>query len=327
MARDSYDEKYQLDRKALRQRADFLERYACRTLEEMEVRRADFSDELSMRKAIAATAFLEGAEAAILFDMERAQSLALKAAKEYIDLGMPVGLILKGVFGGRHDSRSALFNSPLGSWLFAAASDETEKAMPQRRGSSGSDRELPDALRHPVQQFYLVIAAMLHPEVHHEFNKPVGTVMKRLGQLSAMSVGPSNARLLNYMDVMEGVDSNREQSSKSFPQDRKTTDAIETLFAAHAESLAQAQRNKYLWRRILSPVSLIDLPALAIGTAYVRGAVQKESDVGALKEEMSATFSRRSEMRRQDERPFIKACADMTMELAISRPQPLSELD
>jgi len=242
--------------------------------------RSVYPPEQWTRQAALANAFRIAAQHAALVDRRWATELAVRAAKAYVAAGLPFGLfLLTAVLDDRTLRDSAVAGD-------LVAPFQTLEQASSREGA---------ALRHPVQQTYLVLAAASRPWLGDALSQTLAGVRDRLRSFSLRPAGPQGVPIGDYLDIADGMTlEGRAGSVSEGDQIDYLARRLAALNRSQAASLRAAQRNRYMWRTRAA----VDLETVALS-----GVTQRH---------------------RQDEQWFTQMSTAITDEL--TRDDPLAEL-
>jgi uncharacterized protein YigA (DUF484 family) len=175
------------------------------------------------------------------------------------------------------DAATALFRD-LATWDsdLSAASEHGEMGGP-----------LSTAARdHPAQVAYLALAGSMHRSVAQKVPAKTRATRQRASMHGTAPVGPQSVPIGLYVRFAHAIDALHEASDSQVTVSLGTqlVGALRQMAGRYAESIAQAQANRYLWERLQSPVDVVDLD-VAVMTAAAAEALEPVGldfrDVGA----------------------------------------------
>jgi hypothetical protein len=201
--------------------------------------------------AALATAYRRAAQHAALVDAGWATRLAVRSGMAYIAAGLPFGLCL---LTGLLDDRTLGDSSVVGDLV-----------APFR------GRDATDAVNHPVQLTYLVLAAASRPWLRDPLRQTLTGAERRLATGDRYPIGPQGVPLGDYLRLANAMrDDENAGPGGSDASVATIATRLADLSRAQAALLRAAQRNRYLWRQGTSPVAIIDLEQVAISGLALR---------------------------------------------------------
>ena len=199
--------------------------------------------------ATLATAYRQAAQFAALVDVGWATKLATRAAMAYVSSGLPFGLFLA----------AGLLSDD------ALDDDSVRQAVV----APFQGRDAADAIGHPVQQAYLLLAANSRPWLHDLLSQPLRGVEKRLRAHGLYAIGPQRVPLGEYVDLATSLsrDDVTAGSGTAGSSAIEIAGQLARLQRTQANALRAARRNQYLWQ---SGDGIIDLENVALSGVALR---------------------------------------------------------
>ena len=199
--------------------------------------------------AALATSYRMAAQHAALVDAAWATKLAVRAGMAYVAAGLPFGLFL----------------------LTGLLDDQTLRDSAAVRDVVEPFRT-PDAAHHPVQLTYLLLAAASRPWLRDPLEQTLSGAERRLSSHSRSPIGPQGVPIGEYVGLANamGFDDGPVGPRSGPGSVRDVATRLAGLHRAQAASLRAAQRNRYLWERGASPVSVVDLEHVAMSGLALR---------------------------------------------------------
>jgi hypothetical protein len=198
--------------------------------------------------ATLATAYRQAAQFAALVDSRWATKLAARAAVAYASSGLPFGLFL---------AAGLLSDDEL-------ADDGVFQAMVEPfRDPDGSD-----AIRHPVQQAYLLLAGS-RPLLREPLSQALFGAEQRLRAHGLYAIGPQRVPLGDYLDLAASMSHDAEAAGLGDTGSSAIEIAgrLARLQRTQANALRAARRNRYAWQRA---DGIIDLENVALSGVALR---------------------------------------------------------
>ena len=211
-----------------------------------------YPDQHWVGPAALASFYRLAAEHAALVDARWATRLAVRAGMAYVAAGLPFGLfLLTGLLDDRTLGASAVLR---------------DLVQPFREPDAS------DAVRHPVQLTYLLLAAASRPWLRDPLRQTVSGAEQRLNAHSLYPIGAQGVPIGEYLEVANAM---RYDDETVGPRGgdgsvRDIATRLASLYRTQAATLRAAQRNRYLWRQGASPVSIIDLEQVAMSGLALR---------------------------------------------------------
>jgi hypothetical protein len=205
-----------------------------------------------IRGATLATSYRRAAQHAALVDPRWATRLAVRAGTAYLAAGLPFGLYL----------------------LTGLLDDQTlSQSIPDHDlAARFQTRAMPDAVNHPVQLTYLLLAAASRPRLRDPLGRALDGAERRLAPHGSLPMGPQGVPLGDYLDVASAMRYG-DDIVRPAGADRPAGGLayrLAGLLRLRAVTLRAAQRNRYLWERGASPVSIVDLDHVALSGLALR---------------------------------------------------------
>ena len=199
--------------------------------------------------ATLATAYRQAAQFAALVDVGWATKLAIRAAMAYVSSGLPFGVFLAaGLLGDA-----------------ALDDDDVRQAVVAPFQSP----DAADAIGHPVQQAYLLLAANSRPWLRDLLSQPLLGIEQRLRAHGLYAIGPQRVPLGEYLDLATSM--SRDDVSAGLGHADSSANEIAGRLArlqrTQANGLRAARRNQYLWQ---SGDGIIDLENVALSGVALR---------------------------------------------------------
>jgi len=199
--------------------------------------------------ATLATSYRLAAQYAALVDARWATKLAVRAAMAYVSSGLPFGLFL---------ATGLLDDETLNDRVTLRALVEPFR-----------NPEASDAIRHPVQQTYLLLAASSRPWLRDPLRHALRDAERRLTAHGLYSIGPQGIPLGDYVDLAVALRYDDDSaglggSGASFTEIARRLAGLQRI---QATALRAAQRNRFMWRR---GASAIDLENVALSGLALR---------------------------------------------------------
>jgi len=232
--------------------------------------------------AIVARSFMRAAEIELVLGQMAFSSLR-SAGRHYRLAGLPYGLLLETMTSP--DRGHEILSEPgLVDTLRALAPQITEEPRPGPVDDTGpyighepslQTRGVPerglrfagDALAHPIQQSYLILAFLGDPRSAVEHRNQIAAVLERLSVHGALPVGAQSAPLAIYLAVARGV---LEGTNGNVEARASMVSAFRTLGQAQAANIELARQDHYHWERILSPTVLVDIDQVLFAAMMAR---------------------------------------------------------
>jgi len=248
---------YEIWESALRQ-AEFYATYAEMLETRRRLRRGEewvretYPDQDWVGPATLASSYLLAAQHAALVDARWATRLAVRAGTAYVAAGLPFGLFL---LTGLLDDRTLDAGAVLGDLV-----------EPFREPDAS------DALRHPVQLTYLLLAAASRPWLRDPLRQTVSGAEQWLTAHSLHPIGAQGVPIGQYLELANAMRYDEETAAARGDDGpvRDIAGRLAGLYRTQAAGLRTAQRNRYLWRQGASTVSIIDLEQVAISGLALR---------------------------------------------------------
>jgi hypothetical protein len=198
-----------------------------------------------------ATSYRRAAQHAALVDTRWATRLAVRAGSVYLTAGLPFGLYL---LTGLLDDRTLSQNVP-----------DRDIAARFRNPAA------PDAVDHPAQLTYLLLAAASQPRLRDPLGQVLDGAERRLAPHGSYPMGSQGVPLGDYLDVANAMRYGDDIPSVGPGRPGVGLAArLAGLLRLRAVTLRAVQRNRYLWERGASPISIIDLDHVALSGLAVR---------------------------------------------------------
>jgi hypothetical protein len=205
-----------------------------------------------VRGATLATSYRRAAQHAALVDSRWATRLAVRAGTAYLAAGLPFGLYLL----------TGLLDDAMLSQSIPDRDLATQFQTPA----------MPDAVNHPAQLMYLLLAAASRPRLRDPLGQALEGAERRLAPHGSFPMGPQGVPLGDYLDVANALrygDDIVRPTGAGRPTGGLAY-RLAGLLRLRAVTLRAAQRNRYLWERGASPVSIVDLDHVALSGLALR---------------------------------------------------------
>lgn len=266
-------ERLRIDPEILRRRASFLEGLARNLSEE----RAPY--EWVRSGSIAAT-LKQAAQCFWYLDKTRAIRLLAEASKHYIEAGSPYGFFLKMMTIPTRSRTSVFFKSELSRLM-----SRMTKAEERQRDVQDRHRQFDRAMEFPTQQFYVLLASVSSTGTIREMGGSFETALSKLDSHGMHPIGPQSVPIARFLDFVRVIlkSGRRELDSLSAGQSTEmVSSAIEygmAICSRFAGSIELAQKNRYLWDRLLSPVELVDFDVAGLFSFLQTVMATREDDL------------------------------------------------
>jgi len=202
--------------------------------------------------AALASSYRLAAQHAALVDARWATRLAVRAGMAYVAAGLPFGLfLLTGLLDDQTLGASTVLRDLVEPFRVPDASD---------------------AVRHPVQLTYLLLAAASRPWLRDPLRQTVSGAEQRLTAHSLYPIGAQGVPIGAYLELANAM---RYDDEAVGPRGgdgsaRDVTIRLAALYRTQATALRAAQRNRYLWRQGASAVAIIELEQVAMSGLALR---------------------------------------------------------
>jgi hypothetical protein len=199
--------------------------------------------------ATLATSYRLAAQHAALVDAAWATKLAVRAGMAYVAAGLPFGLfLLTGLLDDETLADRDLLGDVVGPF---------------------QGRDAAEAVRHPAQLTYLLLAAASRPLLRDELSVTLRGAERRLARHGLYPIGPQSVPLGEYTELAAAMsgDDVSDLRGRASPVDDIAA-RLAGLQRIQAASLRAARRNRYLWRNGAFPV--IDLENVALSGLALR---------------------------------------------------------
>lgn len=215
--------------------------------------------------ADAASALREAGQWLLYLDPAAGRGSLRDAAALYSRLGFPYGYYLHVVTG------SWALDPPMP--LFQAALEELRRVvMPdvEANGRGGYmprevERGLREALRHPQQQAYLLLASAGSPTVAEAFRGHLQNVIYQSpNRDGVLPVGSLGTPVRRFSAIAQALASGDSREVKTIARH------LAAMTNGYAETMSLAQANGYLWANAAAPVDVGDLDIAGIAALSAR---------------------------------------------------------
>lgn len=278
MARDR-SESLGVTRRELMAFRDFHEAYAHEVGHSVDPSRAGWD----VRAAIVADSLRRAAEAALVLGADDAMPLVTQAGHAYTYAGLPYGAFLAAAAGGSppRGTSAALAFVAAGGVERGWWSDEDER-HPARQPEPPESPFAVDALAHPVQRAYLMLAEVMGDDPDLD---AIETVTALVAERPHVPVGPFGLPLGMYAAAASGLAAVRLRGVVN-------ATAVAALVVEgdrrHRLSLDAARSDSPTWTVTFGGGVLVDLDSFACATALLRSGVP----LGAAGETLSGAVAR-----------------------------------
>lgn len=209
------------------------------------------------------------AECSFLMEGGNGRDAARLAAKAFMRAEMPYGMLLIAVFDGSSEEASTpSWEQDFFAFARIAAGDETPFEERSRRDEMRSD-----AMAHPEQMVWLLLAAANTRRGHPLLGEAMGMMREKMDDHGHLPVGPLGIPVSAHLHLLDAI-RNGETKSPAL------VEVFNLAMARRSEALNLAKRNEYLWERVRSPVSLFDIHIFALANAAVEHDLMNENTFG-----------------------------------------------
>lgn len=273
---NSHLETLQLEATRVESASRFLESYAQMCLEE----RADADARLKRLAELhpasvlyrerwnlqveAASSLLEAGQWAMLTDSARALRLWRRAGQLYRETDFGFGYYLSAITRADHVADTQVTDDNLSRELTTRLRDlAIYSHIADRERYKEARPELPDPLRHPQQQAYLVLAAstLASPIKDSELRHFLSSLLEQSPHRSGVTpVGALSIPISTWWEIAALLMRREPRSLNRLAQ------IMSDIGRRYEESIRLAMMNQYLWRNAASPVDVgsFDIAALTI---------------------------------------------------------------
>lgn len=209
--------------------------------------------------ADAASALREAGQWLLYLDPAAGRDSLRDAAALYSRLGFPYGYYLHVVTGSwAADPPMPLFKAALEELRHVSTPDaegnERDANMPRE-----VERRLKEALRHPQQQAYLLLASAGSPAVAEAFPDHLqDAIYQSPNRDGVLPVGSLGTPVRRFWAIAQALASGDPQEVKTIARH------LAAMANSYAETMSLAQVNGYLWANAAAPVDVGDLEIAGI---------------------------------------------------------------
>lgn len=236
----------------------------------------------------AASALREAAMLALVSAPDQAPGLLRRSGRLFLEASVPYGVYLVALSGRVDEATDISFSVHLELALRSIEPPDSP-ILGERTDTEGSNPSVPSAL--PQQQLYLLLAGVASDILRSPRQDGLRELMARSPHRNSnLAVGALGLPTMRYWSAVESLmDEQGAPNPSSVPDE--TLAVLEWLAARHADVVASAQVNDYLWRNLASPVDVVDLDLIGLAALTMR-----RYDTDRVMESLRPVVERRSPM-------------------------------